>query len=719
MAVGSILSNALSALQTNQAALNTTSANIANVNTPGYKRRVIEQEALQFGSTSAGVGIAEIRRIAATFLAREALKVTSDAARYATEAKVHDSLQGLFGRPDQNSSFTGRLDRVFATVADLSIDPTSVIRRSTLLGDLDGLAGTVSALAGQIQAIRFDVDQQVTATVTAINEALRQIDGLNPLVQRELISGGDAAGLRDQRDQAVRRLAEFMDVRVTEQESGKLYVSTPDGVPLVTEHLHQLDYTPPGPVSSVTIFDPVMVRRVDPTTGALSAQGTNLEEHLNSGTLRGLIDMRSSVLPDIARQVGEFARQVADALNAEHNNSTAVPPRQILTGRNTGLIAGDAHGFTGKTTVSVVAGSGALVSRVDVDFDTNTYSVDGGGPVAFGGTTLGDLVAAINAGLGANGSASLTNGVLTVQASGAGNGIAITQDATTPSARAGRGFAHFFGLNDIFEATAPLHYETGLSASDAHGFSSGQTFHLLLRGPNGQTAIDYTHTIAAGTVGDLVNALNASGTGLGGFVTFALDANGRMTATPTSAFPGYRIEIVDDNTTRGTTGLTVTELFGLGDNAQMDHAAGFSLRADLKGNPDRLAVSRLDLTASSAPGDLVLGAGDNRGALALSAVQSNARAIAPAGSLGALNTTLGTYAGTLLANAGHLAQRSDQSRDENETLKTSINERIEAVQGVNLDEELANMMLYQQSYNAAARLITASNEIFEALISAV
>lgn len=719
MAVGSILSNALSALQTSQTALGTTAANIANVNTPGYKRRLVELEPVQFGSTSGGVAISEIRRAAATFLARESLNVTSAAARYDAEAQIHDSIQTLFGRPDQNTSLSGKLDSLFSSISDLSIDPTSTIRRQALLTSLGGTADMFANLFDQIQSIRWNTEQQVSATVTSINEALKRIDSLNPQVQREVVSGGDANGLRDQRDQAVNDLAQLMNIRVAEQENGKLYVTTQDGVPLVTEHLFQLDYTPPGPISSQTMFDPIVIRRVDPATGTLVAQGTALEPHLTDGKLRGLLNMRSQVLPDLAKQIGELAGHFADEINAAHNENASSPPANTLTGRDTGLLGTDAYGFTGKTSFVVVDQTGALVRRVDVDFDAGTYSVNGGGAVGFGGTTVSDMVTAINTGLGADGSLNFANGVMTLNAAVPANGVAIVQDATTPSDRGGRGFSHFFGLNDLFQASMPTTFDTGLLATDAHGFTPGQTFELVLRGPNSQVAIDYTYTIGAGTIGDIVNDLNAAGTGLGGYLNFSLDANGNLTATPTAAFKDYRIEVANDTTTRGSTGLSFTQLFGIGDNAQMDQARNLSLRASVASDPSKLALAQIDLVSATAPGDIVLGPGDNRGALALSAVQDKSIDFSPAGRLGNLQATLSSYAGTVLSDVGHLAAQADNLRDENQSLQSDISDRMSSIEGVNLDEELANMIQYQQSYNAAARLVQTAADIFDALLNAV
>ena len=719
MSVGSILNNALSALQTSQSVLNTTSNNIANINTPGYKRRVVDLEALQYGSNSAGVGISDVRRVAATFLAREQLSVSAAAARYDTESSIHDSIQAQFGSPDQNSSLPGQLDALFATLSDLTIDTSSTIRKQTALGSLSSLASSFSDLFNQIQSIRYDVDQQVSSTVSEINEALKTIDSLNPRIQREIMTGGDPNGLQDQRDQAVQTLSALMDVRVEEQANGKLYVVTKDGVPLVTEQLYQLDYQAAGPVSSSTIFNAVTIKRVDPNTGQLVAQSTNLEPHLGSGKLRALLDMRSQTLPELADQVGELAANTADALNAAHNSGSAYPAPSSLTGRNSGLLGTDAHGFTGKSTFVITDSSGALVTRVDVDFDANTYSVDGGAAVAFGGTTVDDMVNAINTGLGTNGTLSFSNGVMSLSAAASGNGVAIVDDATTPSSRGGRGFSHFFGMNDLFTANVPTNYDTGLTASDSSGFTAGQTFEILLRGPNGEIAVDYTHTMTGGTLGSLVTQLNTAGTGLGGYISFALDANGKLTATPSAAFAGYTIEVVDDQTTRGGTGQTFTQMFGIGEGAQADHAQNLTLTSAMADNPSALATAQVNLSASTVAGDIVLGASDNNGALTLAAVQDEIRSFSAAGGLGAMNATLGNYASTLLSYAATLASTADSNAQENDTLKTDLDTRVSAIESVNLDEELANMMLYQKTYNAAARLITTSNELFDQLLKSI
>ena len=718
MSIGSVLNNALTALQTSQTALAVTSNNISNVNTPGYQRRVVIQEALEIGGAAGGVGISEVRRIAATFLTREGLSATASSGQYETEFRFHDRLQVLFGTPDENTSLPGRINSVFAAIADLTVDPSSNIRRSAFLNQLEDFTSSARRLAEDIQEFRFDADQEIEGAINNINRALETVFLLNPQIAQGLITGQDISALQDQRDSALDDLSQYIDFRADEQPDGRIFVSTTDGIPLINDRMFNFDYSPAGVVSASTVFDTITIHAVDPNNGVLSPQGTAIAPHITSGELRGLLNVRDQILPDLAAELGEFSAAVSDQLNNISNNASSVPAPSSITGINTGLLSSDAHGFSGQTTLAVTDTTGTLVSRIDINFDAGTYSVDGGGAVAFGGGTIGDVITSINTALGANGTASFSNGILSFSAAGS-NGISFLEDATTPSSRGGRGFSHFFGLNNVLQANAPAHFETGLVGADTHGFGTGETVNIVLRGPNGETAIDYTLTIAPGTVGDIITQLNTAGSGMGGFVSFALDANGKLSATPTAAFPGYEVEVVSDSTQRGGTGRSLSEVFGLGQQSQALQAKDFEIVPSLAGNPSALALAQLDISPSTTAGDVVLTIGDNRGALAMEALQDNGVDFNAAGGLAARNTTLENFATTLITEASTEAARAESQRDANQRLKLEINERIASIEGVNLDEELANLVIYQQSYNAAARIITAAEELFDTLLNAV
>ena len=717
MTVGGILSNALSALYVNQEALRVTSNNIANVNTENYARKVADQQAAVLVGQSVGVEISQIRRIVDSFFVREALNVTSAQSQFQAEANYHDQLQALFGSPDGDLSLSSRINKTLSALGDLALDVTSVVRRADAISDLQRMTDSFDYLSDQIQNIRTDVDRRIAGNIGTLNALFEQVYKLNTEIEREVLLGGSAAALQDQRDAAISEISKFIDVETSLQSTGAMYVSTTDGFTLVGFMHARFEYPLQNVFAADTIPSSITSTLINPQTGESLPTISDVDEHIASGELRGLLNMRDLTLPALAEEVGRLGGVVADQLNAIHNNNVAVPAPNALIGRNTGLLGADAHNFTGQTTMAVTAADGTLVSRIDIDFDSGTLSVDGGAPAALG-TTVASLTAALNTALGGNGSATFTNGVMSVQAATGTDGIGFLDDEANPSSRSGRGFSHFFGLNDLVTAARPSHFQTGISGTDAHGFTPGQAIDFVLRHPNGDVAGQVTYTVAGTDFNDILADLNNPTTGLGSFMTFTLGSNGEITSTPVGGFGGYDLFIENDATTRGGTGVALTEMFGIGQRYLMEQANDMRLVDRITSNNLELSLAKLDLQGSVA-GDLVVSASDNRGALDLQALENQTVSVQAAGFLGATATTLTEYGAMLIADISTRAAQVDSLVKDSTALLEEVVLRKESVQGVNMDEELAKMMVYQQSYNAAARLITTARELFDSLLRAV
>ena len=104
MSLNGIAGSAVSALKTNSAALSVVANNVSNLNTPGYARRVVNQQTLAANGQLMGVDIASIRRITNTFFAQEQLSAGSAASQYDTMASLFDQLNGVLGGPGDNQS---------------------------------------------------------------------------------------------------------------------------------------------------------------------------------------------------------------------------------------------------------------------------------------------------------------------------------------------------------------------------------------------------------------------------------------------------------------------------------------------------------------------------------------------------------------------------------------------------------------------------------------
>ena len=445
----------------------------------------------------------------------------------------------------------------------------------------------------------------VGSAVSRVNDLLSQIEALNVDISRQTVAGRDASGAQGVQAQLLDELSTLIDVRVQERAEGGLTLRTGSGMLLAGNGAATLSYAPStsggaGGYGEVSITPP-------------GGQPRPLLDHARSGELKGLLELRDGQIDAVSRQLADFVTDTAKALNAAHNVASAVPAPTSLTGRNTGLDLPTAiGGFTGRTTVALTDAAGMLQRRVDIDFDAGTMSVDGGAATAF---TPAGFLGGLNAALAPMGGASFAGGALSLSAAG-GRGVAVADDPAAPSVKAGKSFSAFFGLNDLVRSSRITDFDTGLRPTDPSGFAGGTTT-FRLTAANGAPLREVTVAIpVGGTMADLLTALNSPSGGLGLYGGFALDAKGRLGFTG-STTPAIGFSAAGDTTERGPGGPLVSELFGLGSTGTAALAQGFAVRDDVRADPRRLALARLDL--SVAAGQPVLAIGDGRGALDLAA----------------------------------------------------------------------------------------------------
>ncbi|WP_417478708.1 flagellar hook-associated protein FlgK [Maricaulis sp.] len=713
MSLNGIIGSALSGLSASQAGLNSAANNVANVNTPGYARTEAVLQALNVGGVAMGVQVVGISRIADVYLQAASIRAISAGEAAQIQADGLDKVQSQFGKLDDEGSMFARLSRAFSSLSQASVDPSQSVARLSAAADLQAFFDETNRLSLMISDQRKDADAQIQAAVHRTNEILSELSGLNASIQSVSVAGGDTSGIANRQSELLDELSSYVDIRTETKAGGRLVIRTGDGVALVETGVTQLEYTPTGSGAYGVSYGQIFVQ---PPNGA---EAKELGGHIQSGKLFGLLDLRDRILPEIADELAELTSGAADALNLAHNNSASYPAPQSLTGRNTGLVAADLHNFTGATTLAVTAASGTLVKRVDIDFDAGTLSVDGGAAVAIG-TSVGSLTTAINAALGGDGSATFANGVLTLAASTAGNGVATLEDATTPSDRAGRGFSHFFGLNDLVSSSRPGFFETGLSAADAHQFTTGTSLSFKITTPDGRPSGTVDIPMVTGqTVGDVVTALNNTTTGLGRYATFTLDSDGQLSSVPKTGYDGFDLNLTGDDTSRAGTGVSFSQLFGVGLAATAGRSEVFSVSNVIRSDSSKLALGQLNLDAATVAGDLVLTSGDARGGQLLQSAMTTTRSFDAAGSINAANSSLQDYAARLAGSVGSRAARAESEAASADVLRSTAQTKRSNVEGVSLDEELAAMTLYQQSYNASARMLQAAKEMTDTLMSIV
>ncbi len=702
MSINAIISNSLTGLFTNQSALRTTSSNIANINTPGYARQVVQQEAVVNGSALGGVKISEIVRIVDKFLVKAVQDANADFARFEIENTFHERVQALLGRPDQNNSLSGRIDTVFNAMSELALNPLSSILKESTLAAIDQFGDEIGSLGLQIQNMRTDASNQIAAKVDRVNALTKQIESLNPLITKETLTGGEPGGLIEKRAQNLIELSKIIDLNVTDTGNNAIQVSTSSGIALVGVVRNILQYSPPGTVTSSTPFPPITVNPVDNVTGAIRPSNIQLDGELTSGEIKGLLTLRDKDLPDISLQLGSLASGFADELNRGHNLNTAVPAPNSLTGVNTGLLSTDNHNFTGEAVFAVTDASGDLVAKVNIDFGVT-------------GPSIGDVVTAVNAGLGGAGTMVLANGVLSMSAAVGTNGVSISQVAGNESSRAGRGFSHFFGMNNLVVAKSPSHFETGIVGTDNHGFTAGGTMVLEMNDANGVKLGEFSLVIGGASFDSILASLNASP--LNAFATFSFSSTGELISTPNVGIGELKLHVKSDNTSRGATNVPISTFFGIGEALAMDAAVDLKVAKVINDNPNLLSLARFDQTALV--GGNALSIGDQTGALALRDLEVATHKFSKAGGLSAATVTLAQYSANLLADLGLRSALAASNLEDNQALSEELTRKSSDFSGVNLDEELGNMVIFQNAYSASARLLNTAKEMFDTILQIV
>lgn len=706
MSLNSILNIASSGLFTAQSGIDTVSRNVSNVNTEGYVRVEQQQEAVNINGAGAGVTVSALKLAANNFLEAASLNASSSSSAATVKSDYLDTVQSAFGDPTSDTSLFSQINSTLSSFETTFGTGNSTSARNSILSQLTSSLSQLSNVSSSIDKTLSQVNSDIGTSVDSINSILKDISDTNADITRGNIAG-DSTGAQQKMSGLVSKLSEYMSVKVDYSSNGVAKVYTTDGSFLAGDGYSKLNYN--AATSSGPNWNDITI----------SYNGSNdtrsFEQSINGGKLGALLELRDTDIPQISDSLGEFSGKLADAINNVHNTNASLPALNSTTGTDTGLLSTDSLGFTGKTTIGVVDSTGALQRKIDVDFSAGTISVDGGTATAFT-STVGGFTTALNTALSGVGSASFSNGKLSMSATTSTNGLVFDEPSSGGSSRGDKAFASFFGLNNLISSTTPTSYATGLSSTDASGFTAGDNFTLQLNNSSGQTVTQKTITIPSGTIGDIVTAMNDSSTGLGAYGSFSLDSTGSLKWTANSSGSSLSMNMVDDSGTRGTSNLTMGTLFGLSNTARASRASSLSVNSSISADTNKLGLATVDLS-SAATGKVVVGSADTNGAQAIANSLSAKMTFSANGKTS--STTVSDYMSEIANSVATMASNADSQATSAAALKTEADTRRSNAEGVNLDEELVKLTQYQQAYSAAARMIKAVSDMYDTLLNTV
>lgn len=670
--MATLINIGVTGLTASQTALSTTGNNITNANTPGYSRQRVNLEALpeQYtgsGYIGAGVQVQGVSRVVEQFLIGQLRTNTANYNEADTLATQFERLDSLLA--DSSTGVAPALQNLFDSVQQASQDPTSVAVRQVVLSTAGSLTQRFSSLYGQLQDQKDNVSQQLTALTGQVSSLAQSIAKLNQDISDRAFSPGVQPNeLLDNRDELLRQLSELVDVQVVDQHNGMLNIFVGSGQPLVVGNQANLLKT------GAAIDDPSRTEVFFSNGIGSQAVGSLL----TGGKIGGLIKYRDTNLANALNLLGRVALSFADSMNNQQKLGLD------LNGNFGRSLFTDINSAAAQVTRVTPSGNNAppadRVLGVFIDNAANLtdsdYKLTFSSATAYTLTRTSDGVAVASGALvGSAGTVNTTDGFRIDITSGsytAGDSFLIQ-----PTRQGARDIAVALQRPEELAFAQPISTDATLSNRGGGTISGGTVLSVYQSdGVTLQPTFATSNTLSP----PLLVRFNSPAT------TYDILNN---------SIPGAPVAIAGLSGLAFTPGQTNTVT--INDPVTGDPVYSFALA----GNPaagDQFTI-KFNLNGSS----------DNRNALALAGLKL-------AKTIGG-NLTYSDAYGQLVSSVGARTAELKINRDAADTLVAQAQTSRDSVSGVNLDEEAANLVRFEQAYNASAQVISIARSIFDTLLA--
>jgi flagellar hook-associated protein 1 FlgK len=308
-----LLNLSQNALEANQAAIDITSNNVANANTPGYTDEVATWQEADTVSLGNNAGSGEGASVSAVsqrdpVLNQRVQQQTQLESSTSAESSALTDLQSIFSLSSTSDSAVSTalgssIDSFFSSLSALEASPSDASVRQGVLSAATTLASNFNTAASQIAQQTSGLNQQVSSTLNQINTLTTSIAGLN--LQIESTSPhSDAGTLEDQRQQDLTQLSALVGFDQTKTENNGLTLTTADGAVLVSQ----------GQSFALT------TAITNGNTGVVSAAGQDITSTLTGGSLGGILQARDHDLPQASSALDSLAYALGTAVNAQNQS---------------------------------------------------------------------------------------------------------------------------------------------------------------------------------------------------------------------------------------------------------------------------------------------------------------------------------------------------------------------------------------------------------------
>ncbi|WP_222611051.1 flagellar hook-associated protein FlgK [Undibacterium curvum] len=741
-----VLNIGQSALAAAQMGITTTGHNIANSSTPGYSRQVLVQSAnapqnLGGSFVGQGVTISQIQRQYNQFIGQQVNSSQTSLNQVSAYAAQIQQINNLVADP--TAGVTPALQDFFKSVQNLSSSPNGTAgaaARQAVISNGQALANRFTSLQGRMDQIRTDVNGEIAGAVSSINAYSTQLAALNDTIAKsQSTTGSPPNDLLDQRDLLVTELSKLTKVTVIPQDN-KYNVFIGNGQPIVLG----------GTVNQLQ----VSVSATDPNRSevAYTSNGnvTQIPENgLPGGKLGGLFDFRANTLDPAQSAIGRVAVSIASAFNQQHALG------QDLNGQMGGNFFNIAQPVNtpgaGNTTAALVTSKIVDASALS----TSDYRLQITAPGTYKVTRLSD-------GQVTNSTSQpvVVDGVsMEFPQPPAAQPAAGDEFLIKPTSNAANSLAVAISDPNKLAVASPVSSVAPTTNTGSGKISSGNFDSLAGSASTSATAtispVKTDNSFKSSTLTPPVT-LTYSGGSLTGFpagqIVSVTNAGVTTNYPPPATVPytsGAQISVAgmnfaikngtaapsngDQFTLAASTPVASTKLTF---NSATNTLSGFPATANVTvtngsavttypagsnvpftaGSTISFNGASFTVTGSPANGDVfniapnTNGTGDNRNALALATIQTKNLLV------GNTTTIQGAYAQFVSLVGNKTAELQVTSASETKMLAQAVAAQ-QSESGVNLDEEAANLLRYQQAYQAAGKLMQIASQLFDALLT--
>ncbi len=667
-----IIGTGVSGLYAAQLGLQTTEHNIANANTPGFTRQRTIQESnpgLLTGAGFLGQGthVATIERVYSRFLTEQVVGSQSSASEldsYYAQIRQIDNLLA-----DPNAGLSPALQDFFDSVAQLAAKPSDLPSRQAMISTAEALSARYQSLGSQLAQMNDGINGEIKASVADINSYAEQIASLNQQIGlAQVASGQPANDLLDSRDQLILELNRLIRAKTTSNSDGSVNVYIGSGQQLV--------------VGSQAVALATMSSAADPSrvVVALKSPASTQEmpeKLLKGGTLGGLLAFRSESLDRASRDLGRNAASLALTFNAQSALGQDLSGRSLLSpaGFESALfdvsapaVIANANNPAGSPSVSATFVTLPFSGNFYTDLGNSDYRLTSDGINAtltrlsdnkqWSGATLKNVNDALL--LDSQGFTLAPAGVLPA---GASYLIQPTRDA-----------ARNLSVNRVLAADPGLIPAAGPIRSAAGANNTGAaTISAASIGPG--------YPAAVAPLLPLPFIMEYQGGNLQGFPAGAQ-----------VAVDGVIVPLAPGGIVPYKSGATMTIV-----GSVPPSGVSFSI-AGLPNNGDRFSI---DLNPAAVA--------DGRNALALGQLQIQ-------DTMSGSKASFQEAYAQLVSEAGSKTRQLQVTSDAQQAILAQAQASRESLSGVNLDEEAANLIRYQQAYQAAAKAMQIGASLFDTIL---